>query len=163
MKSILRVVMAVLVLASLAAAEDLPEAPSAVAGLEHSFVVKAAVPTSVLPVKEKVTVVDKKFVTLAVISTASAFADSFTTLWATENWRAGKTGVCNAEVESAYLYGTHPTAGRAYTVAAVKSAGSILGSYYLRKHRHGKLWTLPMLANTMISLQGVTQNMRACN
>ena len=108
-------------------------------------------------------VVDKKFVGLAIVSTASTFADSYTTLFAQQNWQAGKTGVCNIEVESAYLYGTHPTVGRAYAVASIKSASSLLAAYYLRKHHHNKLWSLPLLFNTTMSLQGVAQNMKACN
>ena len=66
------------------------------------------------------------------------------------------------EVESAYLYGTHPTVGRAYAVASAKSAGSIFAAYYLRKH-HSRFWSLPLFANSAMSLQGVTQNMIACN
>lgn len=108
-------------------------------------------------------VIDKKFVSLAVISTASTFADSYTTLFAQQNWLAGKTGVCNIEVESPYLYGRHPTPGRVYAVASAKSAGSILAAYYLRKRHHHKLWSLPLLFNATMSLQGVTQNLVACN
>ena len=102
------------------------------------------------------------FVGLAIMSTGSTFADSYTTLFARENWLAGKKGVCNVEVQSAYLYGTHPTVGRAYAVASAKSAASIFAAYYLRKH-HNKFWSLPLIANTAISLQGVTQNMATCN
>jgi hypothetical protein len=105
---------------------------------------------------------DNKFISLALISTGSAFADSYTTLFARENWLAGKKGVCNVEVQSAYLYGTHPTAGRAYAVASAKSATSVFAAYYLRKH-HNRFWSVPLVANSIISLQGVTQNMRACN
>jgi hypothetical protein len=32
----------------------------------------------------------------------------------------------------------------------------------LRKH-HSRLWSLPLVANSIISLQGVGQNMAACN
>ena len=66
------------------------------------------------------------------------------------------------ETQSAYLYGAHPTVARAYTVASAKSAASILAAYYLRKH-HNKFWSLPLIANSIIGLQGVTQNMVACN
>jgi len=106
--------------------------------------------------------VDKKFVGLAFISTTSTFADSYTTLFARQNWLAGKKGVCNAEVDSAFLYGTHPTVGRAYAVASAKSAGAILMAYYLRRH-HSKFWSLPLVTNSMVSLGGVTQNMIMCN
>ena len=83
-------------------------------------------------------------------------------MFARQNWLGGKKGVCNMEVQSAYLYGTHPTAGRAYSVAAAKSAGAIVAAYYLRK-RHSRLWSLPLIANSVTSLQGVTQNMLSCN
>jgi hypothetical protein len=105
---------------------------------------------------------DATFLGLALISTGSTFADSYTTLFARQNWLAGKKGVCNVEVQSAYLYGTHPTVGRAYAVASAKGAGSILAAYYLRKH-HNKFWSAPLVANSILSLQGVTQNMMACN
>jgi hypothetical protein len=107
-------------------------------------------------------VVDKKFVSLAIISTGTTFADSYTTLFARENWLAHKQGVCNEEVESAYLYGTHPTVARTYAVASVKSASSVLAAYYLRKH-HSKLWALPLIGNSIIGTQGVAQNMVNCN
>jgi hypothetical protein len=107
-------------------------------------------------------VVDAKFISYASISAASTFADSYTTLWATQNWRAGKTNVCNMEVQSPYLYGVHPTPGRVYAVAAGKSATAILASYYMRKH-HSRFWTVPMFVNSAFSLQGVGQNMATCN
>lgn len=107
--------------------------------------------------------VSKKLLALAAVSTASAFADSYTTQFAAQNWAAGKQGVCNVEVESAWLYGRHPNAARSYGVAAGKSAAAFAAAYYLKKHHHSKLWALPLLANTGSSLQGVAQNMRACN
>jgi len=97
-----------------------------------------------------------------VISTGSAFADSYTTLWARQNWLAGKKGVCNEEVESAYLYGTHPTVGRAYAVASVKSVGAVAVAYYARKH-HNRFWSAPLVANSIIGVQGVSQNFVMCN
>jgi hypothetical protein len=106
--------------------------------------------------------VDKKFLSLAIISTGSTFADSYTTLFARQNWLAGKQGVCNMETESAYLYGTHPTVARTYAVASVKSAGSAFAAYYLRK-RHSRLWSLPLVATSIMSLQGVGQNLVNCN
>ena len=152
-----------LVLAGTCFAADLPEAPSAVMGAAAIEIVAPASTSRIsttAPVETKV--VDKKFLALALISTGSTFADSYTTLFARENWLAGKTGVCNAEVQSAYLYGTHPTVARAYAVASIKSVGSVAASYYLRKH-HSKFWSVPLIANSLISLQGTTQNMRACN
>jgi hypothetical protein len=158
MKSILHYAFAVLVLTGISAAREVPDAPSPTPD------VLLAEPANAIPVSStsENKVVNVKFLSLAIISTGSTFADSYTTLFARENWLAGRKGVCNAEVESAYLYGTHPTVGRAYAVASVKSAGSIFASYYLRKH-HSKLWSLPLLANSVISLQGTTQNMITCN
>jgi hypothetical protein len=160
MKSILMSVIVMLVLTQLSAAkEPLPEAPSAVEAAE-GFVETPMPVTSPIAVESKP--VDLKFVTLALISTGSTLADSYTTLFARENWLAGKKGVCNMEVESAYLYGTHPTVGRAYAVASAKSAASVVAAYCLRKH-HSKFWSLPLIANSVVGLQGVTQNMAACN
>ena len=127
--------------------------------------IEAAMPApapGIVAFNPEVKPIDKKFLSLALISTGSTFADSYTTLFARENWLAGKKGVCNVEVESAYLYGTHPTVGRAYAVASVKSVSSAFAAYYLRKH-HSRLWSLPLVANSIISLQGVGQNMAACN
>lgn len=161
MRSTLLAVLMLLGMAGMAAAKDpLPEAPSAVAAADAFIVEPAPLPTSPKLAESKT--VDLKFTSLAMISTGSAFADSYTTLFARENWLAGKKNVCNMEVESAYLYGTHPTVARAYAVASAKSAVSVFAAYYLRKH-HSKFWSLPLLTNTAIGLQGVTQNMMACN
>lgn len=167
MKSALASVFTVFVLVAMSAAKELPSAPSSVdrsndAEVEIAPLVSTpATPAAEVRVSEN-KIVDKKLISLAVISTGSTFADSYTTLFARQNWLAHKQGVCNVEVQSAYLYGTHPTVARAYTVASVKSVGSILASYYLRKH-HSKLWSLPLVANSILSLQGTTQNMITCN
>jgi hypothetical protein len=124
-------------------------------------VIAVAVPVTA-PKMVEANPIDKKFVSLALISTGSTFADSYTTLFARENWLARKPGVCNVETQSPYLYGTHPTVGRAYAVASVKSAGAIVSAFYLRKH-HNRFWSLPLIGNSAISLEGVTQNMIACN
>lgn len=141
------------------AAKVLPDAPSAIAvkspAVSASMLAAAPRPAETRPV-------DTKFISLAIISTGSAFADSYTTLFARQNWLAGKKGVCNIEVESAYLYGTHPTVARSYTVASVKSVTAVAAAWYLRKH-HRRLWSFPLAANAVISLQGVTQNLITCN
>jgi hypothetical protein len=166
MKSALRTLLAVLALATISVAAEPPDAPSNIApaeampieavvvGTGHQFVAPRPSPEA--------KVIDRKFVALALISSGSTFADSYTTLFARQNWLAGKQGVCNVEVQSAYLYGTHPTVGRAYAIASLKSVGSVAASYYLRKH-HNRFWSVPLVANSILSLQGVTQNMRACN
>lgn len=164
MKSIIFLMLAAFMTGQMSFAKELPEAPSAVAGANS--MVEAVAPLSATssvkapPVEARV--MDKKFIGLALVSTGSTFADSYTTLFARQNWLAGKKGVCNMEVESAYLYGTHPTVGRTYAVASAKGIGAIFASYYLRKH-HSKFWSLPLIGNSIMSLQGVTQNMIACN
>ena len=165
MKSTLALILAVLALAVTSSAADLPNAPSSVATSDSSAIELtpvASTPKIVEPNISESRIADSKFIALAVMSTGTTFADSYTTLFARENWLAGKKGVCNVEKQSAYLYGTHPTVGRAYAVASVKSVGSILASYYLRKH-HNKLWSLPLIANSVLSAQGTTQNMVMCN
>lgn len=161
MKSILRILLAVTVTAGVAAAKELPDAPSATTAPEAAIIVEKAAPV-VKPIAVEKPVVDKKFIALSIVTAGSTFSDSFTTMFATQNWLAGKTNVCNVELQSPYLYGTHPTTGRVYAVASAKTAGSILAAYYLRK-RHNRFWSLPLIATTASSLQGVTQNMRACN
>ena len=160
MKTIISSAAAVLVLSGISMAKDLPEAPSAVMA-NGGYIIESSVPVPAPRIAEKSTI-DRKFVALALISTGSTFADSYTTLFARQNWLAGKKGVCNVEVQSAYLYGTHPTVGRAYAVASIKSAGSVFAAYYLRKH-HSRFWSLPLITNSIIGGQGVTQNMLACN
>jgi hypothetical protein len=160
MKSTLLSAMAVLMLIGVSSAKELPDAPSAVVTADV-VMIESSSPISMPKLAEKKPI-DATFVSLALISTGSTFADSYTTLFARQNWLAGKKGVCNMEVQSAYLYGTHPTLARAYAVASAKSAGSLLAAYYLRKH-HSKFWSAPLVMNSIISLEGVTQNMIACN
>ncbi len=162
MRSAVGAALVILTFAASSTAAELPGAPSSVA---RANMIEAAppVPAATVPgARPEFKVIDKTFVSLAVISAGSTFADSYTTLFARENWLANKKGVCNVEVQSAYLYGTHPTVGRAYAVASLKSAGSVFAAYYLRKH-HNKFWSLPLVANSVISLQGVGQNMATCN
>jgi hypothetical protein len=161
--SILRAAVAVLALLATSMAADLPDAPSSVSSNEAMIEAPVPVQASKAIVASRETrLIDTKFVSLALISAGSTFADSYTTLFARQNWLAGKKGVCNVEVQSAYLYGTHPTVGRAYAVASAKSVGSAFAAYYLRKH-HNRFWSLPLVANSVMSLQGVGQNMAACN
>jgi hypothetical protein len=162
MTSILRTVFAVLALATISMAAELPNAPSSALRTDAPMIEATASAPRIVAANLEVKPIDKKFVSLAIVSTGSTFADSYTTLFARQNWLAGKTGVCNVEVQSAYLYGTHPTVGRAYAVASVKSVSSLAAAYYLRKH-HNRFWSLPLVANTVMSLQGVSQNMVTCN
>jgi hypothetical protein len=164
MKNALSCLYVLLVLSATSVAAELPDAPSSAMTASPVIAVTAPVSSSKVTAKAPVEtkIIDNKFIALALISTGSTFADSYTTLFARENWLAGKTNVCNAEVQSAYLYGTHPTVARAYAVASVKSVGAVAASYYLRKH-HNKFWSLPLIANSIVGLQGTTQNMMACN
>jgi hypothetical protein len=161
MKTILATAFSVLILAGISGARELPDAPSSSSSSSDSMFVEAPVTVPSARIVESKPV-DLKFVSLALISTGASFSDSYTTLFARQNWLAGKKGVCNVEVQSPYLYGTHPTVARAYTVASAKSAGSILVAYYLRKH-HSKFWSAPLIANSIIGLEGTTQNMMNCN
>jgi hypothetical protein len=160
MKSILLSLLVLFTLTAMAVAKELPDAPSALL-TGDAFIVEAPLPAPLPKMVEKKPI-DVTFVSLAIISTGSTFADSYTTLFSRQNWLAGKKNVCNMEVQSAYLYGTHPTVGRTYAIASAKGAGSILAAYYLRKH-HNRFWSAPLIANSILSLQGVTQNMAACN
>jgi hypothetical protein len=162
MKSILRIALALLALVTTSMAAELPEAPSSVVRANMIEAIEPVQVPKIAAARPEVKLIDKTFLSLAVISTGSTFADSYTTLFARQNWLAGKKGVCNVEVQSAYLYGTHPTVGRAYAVASVKSVGSVFAAYYARKH-HNKFWSLPLVANSILSLQGVGQNMATCN
>jgi hypothetical protein len=162
MTSILRTICAVLALATISLAAELPEAPSSAIRTDAAMIGATTSAPRLVTASPEVYTIDKTFVSVAFVSTGSTFADSYTTLFARQNWLAGKKGVCNMEAQAAYLYGTHPTVGRAYAVASVKSASAIFAAYYLRKH-HSRLWALPLVANTGISLEGVTQNMIGCN
>lgn len=162
MKSIACILLVALAFSAISAGEELPDAPSRLTTSSSHFVIPAVIPV-VAPKPKEARVIDKKFLSLLAISTGSAFADSYTTLFARQNWLAGKTGVCNVEAQSPYLYGTHPTVARAYAVASVKSVAALVAAYYLRKQRHSKWWSLPLLGNATTSLQGVAQNLAICN
>jgi hypothetical protein len=162
-KSALLAACVIMAFGTLSQAAELPEAPSSVVRGSSSIAPMIAVARPVpLQKAGETKVVNRTFVGLALISSGSSFADSYTTLFARENWLAKKQGSCNVEVQSPYLYGTHPTVGRAFAVASVKSSGTALAAYYLRKH-HSKFWSAPLVANSLTSLEGVTQNMVACN
>src|ERR1700674_2337433 len=118
MKSIICSVFALLILTGISAAKELPDAPSTVMTADM-FIVETPLPAPAQVLEKKP--IDATFVSLAIISSGSTFADSYTTLFARQNWLAGKKGVCNIEVQSAYLYGTHPSVGRTYAIASAKS------------------------------------------
>lgn len=110
-------------------------------------------------------IIDKRFMVLATLSAGGAFADSYTTTWAIQNWKntpPGQSRSCNVESESPWLYGAHPTVGRAFAVAAGKSIGTTVVAYYLKKH-HSRLWSLPLAINAGLSIQGMSHNLATCN
>jgi hypothetical protein len=158
MKTFLGIMIVLAALTGIAAVKGPPDAPSAVAA--NAFIESTASTRQLKTMEAKL--IDRTFIGMALASTASTFADSYTILFARENYLAGKEGACNIEVQSAYLYRTHPTVGRTYAVASANSAGSILPAYHMLKD-HTRFWSLPLVANTAISLEGVTQNMMACN
>jgi hypothetical protein len=75
-------------------AGELPSAPSSVVGDVPG--IEMATPmvqtNRVVDLRTEHKVVDKKFIAFAVVSTGSTFADSYTTLFARENWLAGDGG-----------------------------------------------------------------------
>jgi hypothetical protein len=164
MKPFAHLVWLLVISAATVSAEELPASPSAARNTLTPLVAAAVVPPtqSTPPILQPVRLLDKKFLSLAIISTASIFADSYTTIWAGQNWRAGKQNVCNVESESPYLYGLHPTAVRSYLVGAGKSVGTVALSYYLRKH-HSRFWSLPFIATSGFSLEGASHNLVICN
>ncbi len=111
-------------------------------------------------------VIDKQFLILSAISTATIFADSFTTTWIGENYRAHGSGPCTLEGGEPLLYGLHPTAGRSYAVGAAMAAGAITASYLAKKHLPPKLkwmWPAPLLYETGVSVHGFSTNLVRCN
>src|ERR1700716_3533267 len=133
-KSISCILLTLLVSSAISAAEELPDAPSKATAHSSHFAIRTAIPVVAQRTTE-VKVIDKKFLSLVAISTGSTFADSYTTLFARQNWLAGKTGVCNVETQSPYLYGTHPTVARAYAVASVKSLTAVVAAYFFGQHK----------------------------
>ena len=91
MKSILVMAFSISILSGICAAKELPEAPSAVMAAD-AFFIEAPMPAAPAPKLAETKVIDGKFLSLAVISTGSTFADSYTTLFAQQNWLAGKKG-----------------------------------------------------------------------
>jgi len=112
------------------------------------------------PSRGEAPVIDKKFLSLAIISTGSTFADSYTTLFARENWLAGKQGVCNIETESPYLWNASHVV-RAYAVHRLRVPGRRLRPTIYAASQ--QIVGLPLVANSIMSMQGVGQNLANCN
>jgi hypothetical protein len=145
-----------------------PDAPSSL--LPTNAVIKVtATPSSVQagPLSDEHSgVIDKQFLILSAISTATIFADSYTTTWIGQNYRAHGSGPCTVEGGEPLLYGLHPTAGRSYAVGAAMAAGAITASYLAKKHLPSKLkwmWPAPLLYETGVSVHGFSTNLARCN
>lgn len=149
--------------------EAIPDAPSSSlmpvnAALEISVTPNNYAEGVTAPVRARV--VDKQFLFLSTVATATIFADSYTTTWIGENYRARRFGACTVEGGEPLLYGVHPTVGRSYAVAAGMSAGAIAVSYMAKKHLPSRLkwmWPSALLYETTASVHGVTTNLSRCN
>ena len=146
----------------------IPDAPSSL--LPVSAAVEIAAPPSSNQAAskslERRRVIDKQFLILFAISTAAIFADSYTTTWIGENYRAHGPGPCTVEGGEPLLYGLHPTTGRTYAVGAAMAAGAITASYFAKKHLPSMLkwmWPAPLLYETGVSVHGFSTNLVRCN
>jgi len=146
----------------------LPDAPSSVLPTNAALNVTAtpgsfrASPLSA----EHSGVIDRQFLILSAISTATIFADSYTTTWIGQNYRAHGSGPCTVEGGEPLLYGLHPTPGRTYAVGAAMAAGAITTSYLAKRHLPPKLrwmWPAPLLYETGVSVHGFSTNLVRCN
>src|ERR1700722_7645505 len=86
LKSIILAIGALAALATVSHAAELPAAPSSVIRL-YAAVTAGPVSVSAPRIAEPRTI-DKKFLDMAFISSPRTFADSYTTLFARENWFA---------------------------------------------------------------------------
>jgi hypothetical protein len=115
---------------------------------------------------ERPRVIDKQFLILSALSTATIFADSYTTTWIGENYRAHGSGPCTVEGGEPLLYGLHPTVARTYAIGAGLSAGAIAVSYLAKKRLPSRLkwmWPAPLLYETSVSVHGFSTNLVRCN
>jgi hypothetical protein len=150
---------------------EIPDAPSTSSSLlpMNAALRITATPSSyrARPVSpERSRVIDKQFLILSAISTATIFADSYSTTWIGENYRAHGAGPCTVEGGEPLLYGLHPTVARSYAVGAGLSAGAIAVSYLAKKHLPSRLkwmWTAPLLYETSVSVHGFSTNLVRCN
>lgn len=146
----------------------IPDAPSSLLPVSAAVEV-AATPSSNQTASEspeRPRVIDKQFLILSAISTAAIFADSYTTTWIGENYRAHGSGPCTVEGGEPLLYGLHPTAGRSYAIGAGMAAGAVTVSYFAKKHLPTKLkwmWPAPLLYETGVSVHGFSTNLVRCN
>jgi hypothetical protein len=147
---------------------SLPESPSAAfsaaPGLRSTgtYDHKGA---SRIPTSAEGRILDRKFLTFAAVSTAAIFADSYTTTWIGENYRARGLGPCTVEGGEPALYGLHPTTARSYEVAASMSGGAVGVSYLAKKYLPGKirwLWPSAFIYETGVSVHGFATNLSRC-
>ncbi len=110
-------------------------------------------------------IVDKRFLFFSTISTASLFADSYTTTWIGNNYRARGPGPCTLEGGEPSLYGIHPTIARSYAIATVMSGGAIAVSYIAKRYLPPRLkwiWPAAFIYETGVSVHGFTTNLARC-
>jgi hypothetical protein len=146
----------------------IPDAPSSLLPTNAALIVTVTPSSShSSPLSsEHSRVIDKQFLILSAISTATIFADSYTTTWIGQNYRAHGSGPCTVEGGEPLLYGLHPTTGRAYAIGAGMAAGAITASYLAKKHLPSKLnwmWPTPLLYETSVSVHGFSTNLARCN
>lgn len=146
----------------------LPEAPSSIHLTDVAFMIALTLAVegvkSVPPIHTRV--VDRQFMLLSAFSTATIFADSYTTTWIGENYRARHYGACTVEGGEPRLYGLHPTVARSYAVAASMSSGAIALSYLAKRTLPSKikrLWSAPLFYESSASVDGFTTNIFRCN
>jgi hypothetical protein len=109
--------------------------------------------------------VDKQFLFLAAISTATLFADSYTTTWIGNNYRAHGPGPCTVEGGEPSLYGLHPTEIRSYAIATGMTGGAVGVSYLAKRYLTTKLkwmWPAAFIYETGVSVHGFTTNLARC-
>jgi hypothetical protein len=160
-----------ILLCSISAAEaenaPIPDAPSSLLPANETLRFTTATNSYVKrpPAAAHLCVVDRQFLELSAISTAAIFADSYSTTWIGNNYRANGPGPCTVEGGEPRLYGIHPTVARSYAVGAGMSAGAIAVSYLARKHLPSRvkwMWPAALIYETGISVHGFSTNLARC-
>lgn len=114
----------------------------------------------------------KTFKALAGYTITSTMLDSYTTSWSRENRQATFArsaaehrmiafGPCSREVGEPWLYGKEPTKARSFAVGAGK-IGLALGSSWVLRRKHSKLWAVPMALISADSTMGFANNFEVC-
>jgi hypothetical protein len=160
----------ILLCSAMAIAEEnraIPNAPSSQIRASTSLQISVAPDSFVTERRgsEHARVIDRQFLILSAISTAAIFADSYTTTWIGNNYRARGPGPCTVEGGEPQLYGLHPRVARSYGVGALMSGGAIAISFASRKYLPSRvrwMWPGPFLYETGISVHGFGTNLARC-